>query len=167
MSNIVFASPAGAFIAPSKGDMKNRANCSVAHMKNNLSAIGATALTVGTGAGLVYGTKIAPQFNNKITKAVVDITTNYSKNFDKLIERTINNIPTKGTLANYVKVDTAALISKLLPTWGKVAAAVAPLVLGTLAFIVTPNFFYKKGQIDQKYTDIAAQQKAQAAQNQE
>lgn len=178
MSGIIMANPVLTFADSSKGDFSNRLQCSKEHLKNGLEYG-----IKGTAAGLVTtGATIAavdPAFTNKVVRVtgsaigakVGKVTESISKHTPQGVKDALKNVSEKAS--NLTSGSTAKKISKFfsdtakkikvpksvknikLPGKAKIFGAIA--VAGAAAFTYfTAKFYHKKGQIDQKYTDMAS-----------
>lgn len=135
MTNIYAVNiPGQPLIDGTKGSMKNRAECAKEHLKNNIATTAkSTVLTTGVGFGSYYAAKHPTR--------VLDCASKLGKGLEKLANKT--------PLSKYLKdVNTMKL--------GKIG--LATLVFTTITSIATDilaKHYFKSGQIDQKYTDVA------------
>ena len=158
-----------------KGNFQNRAECSAAHLRNDVKTL--TGIAAGTGAGAfightIYkaGLKSASQVNNYLEKFQVAKGFNKVSEGAKLAYTTVQdkavNVLKKNDIQQYIKKSDAWInkttkgsltkFSKKFKTKGAktgfaiaVGAAILSVVCGAVSHL------YKKGQIDQKYTDKA------------
>lgn len=130
MSGIYLASPFGAMIDPSKGSLTNRGQCAKEHLKNNLGYYSSIGLA---GAAGTYAAIKKPKILVKSATKIGNLTA-----------KLLNKLGGKNMAANIMKNPTK---------FGKYSLLLAGAVW---ALTRLENFIYKKGQIDQKYTDSAA-----------
>lgn len=146
MTNMYFASPAYTMFDSTKGSMTNRYQCAKEHFKNNLNyGLKGAALGAATG-GVAYAAYKNPGAVTKLATKVGKLLSKKAKfklpdgAIGKIIDPKIYD---KLMQPKYLKKGKAALVL------GGVA------LVGTALLHLVSKFNYKKGQIDQKYTDAA------------
>lgn len=136
MTNMYLATPAYTMVDSTKGSMTNRYQCAKEHLQNNVnyclktSALG--VITAGTTIAAVKNKSFVNKLATKIGKLI-------SKKPASLPKGTVGKV----IIPNYAKKGKFALL-----------VAGAAVVGGTLAHLIS-GYYFKKGQIDQKYTDSA------------
>jgi len=185
MSTVAFANPKMALIDRTKGHVKNRLECTKEHLNNHFKTT--TGIALGTGAFAFAGHSIYKSGLKTLTNPDYLKMMEEAKGWDKvaagakyLYTQVQNKVVTalknpkiqeyitkSDKWINDVTKGSLNKINKGFRTKGaKTGLAVA--VIGTTLAVIAglANHFYKKGQIDQKYTDKAKQEKASmAAQN--
>ena len=178
MSTVAFASPRMAVLDNSKGNFQNRLECSSEHFANSFKTM--TGVAAGTGVGAfighsVYKSGLKELAKTDYLKAFKDakgfakfgagVKHLYSTAQDKLVNLLKNpevqkKIGKSDTWINKTTKHTLCKFSSKFKTRGAktgfviaVGAAAISLVCGVI------SHFFKKGQIDQKYTDKARQEK--------
>ena len=177
MSGIIMSGPMLTFVDGSKGDFSNRMQCSKEHIKNNLEYG-----VKGTAAGLVTAgatmAAVNPAFTNNVVrvtgsaigakiasaaKTVSGKTPEGVKKAFKTASEKISNFAPKGGIKEGIKKVTSKIPNIKVPQFvkniklpGKAKILGAIAVAGAAAFTYfTAKYYHKKGQIDQKYTDMA------------
>ena len=120
-----------AMVSKDKGDLSNRKECAVEHMKNNFKYNTANLLVMGGGAYTSYKVLKSPAFYNKALSVVNKITEKIATKAPKFAEK----------------------LSKL-PGKGKVLGLIAAPVVLAVGYL-TAKGTYEMGKIDQKYEDLA------------
>ncbi len=172
----------GPVVAPmtdkTKGSFGNKVDCAGANIKNNATAYLQSAGVLGTVA---VGTKLAAKNPSGFEKIANQVATTLSKGFNNLagfkpfrikITPLVKEVASKNTEKATKNLNKTFKITHIdNPTLKKLGAKIAQnpkatvgIIAGTLAAMalshITHNHAYKAGQIDQKYTDKANQQKA-------
>ena len=129
MSGILMCNGVAPYFDSTKGSLTNRYQCSKEHIKNDLVTTAKSTLTLTAGGAAAVGTLAS---KNTILGA---------KAFTK-----VGKLLQKIGVANLTNVAKAGKYGIL----GLIGAA----TVGTLSYLISKNI-YKKGQIDQKYTDSA------------
>lgn len=149
-------------VSKEKGDFSNRANCAGAQLANNAKTLAQDVVVIG---GVAAGAKAAKK-GGKFAKVMAGITDKFANLCDKLY-----GYSTRETVERFVKTKnnkivkamtedsfhhTPKFVQKLKGLSGKAKALLPLIALGGLAIsYITSKHLYKKGQIDQKYTDKA------------
>ena len=121
----------GAMVSSDKGDLSNRTECAVEHMKNNFKYNTANLLIMGGGAYTGYKVLKKPALYKKALKFVNKITEKIATKAPKIAEK----------------------LTKL-PGKAKVLGLIAAPILLAVGYLATKGT-YEMGKIDQKYEDIA------------
>ena len=182
MSTVAFANPKMALIDRTKGSVKNRLACTREHLNNHLKTT--TGVALGTGAFAFAGHSIYKSGLKNLTNPDYLKMMEEAKGWDKVAagakylytqaQGKVVNLLKNPKIQEYVsKSDkwindvTKGSLNKINKGFrakgAKTGLAVA--VVGTTIAVLAglANHFYKKGQIDQKYTDKAKQEKASMA----
>lgn len=121
----------GSLVSKDKGDLSNRTECAVEHMKNNFKYNTANALVMGGGAYAGYKILTKPSLYRKSLRFINKVTNKIAKKAPKVAEK----------------------LTKL-PGRAKVIGMIALPVLAAVGYLATKGT-YEMGKIDQKYEDLA------------
>ncbi len=126
----------GSLVSSDKGDLSNRTECAVEHMKNNFKYNAANTLIMGGGIYAGYKVLTKPSLYKKALKFINKVTEKIAK-----------------------KAPQAAEKLAKLPGKAKVIGMIALPVLAAVGYLATKGT-YEMGKIDQKYEDLARKKQA-------